>query len=342
VPPAAKRFWLLLLLALGFFSSVPAALAQWRKTITCPPGRVYREERIDAGDDQFCALQLPGHLWVRDGPSRWWYIEGCLGGEGSYTNGRKIGNWRECSRFCECRHENYSLLGPIERERGIQLDIPVTYAQGKYVFDFGSCWTTWVTRQTDSSFVELNIWGDQFRCDLTYIPSTRPDIPAPSKRNYVCQVPYAVGVRAFESLDLRTEQPRAGLPQFCRENEMDSSQSFRAVTFSAQVRFPSSDQFPLVVLADMVDVECAAAELSKLTLRLNRYATRIVLDHIDGEGFKIEACRGEYALSLAGTSPDGQGGTLFHVNLSGSPAVAARQRACILAHAPVRRSCAAK
>jgi hypothetical protein len=341
VPPAAKRFWVLLF-ALGCLSSGSTALAQWPRTITCPAGRDYREVKVDAGDDQFCVRQLPGDLWVRDGPSRWWYIEGHLGGEGGYVNGRKVGRWKECSRFDECRHENYSLLDPIEQQRGIKPDIPVTYGQGKYVFDFGSCWATWVTRQTDSSFVELNISGDQFRCDLTYIPSARPDIPVPSKRNYVCQVPYAVGVRAFDSLDLRTELPRAGLPQFCREDEMSGSQSFRAVTFSAQVRFPSSDQFPLVVLANMVDVECAAAESSKLTLRLNPYATRILLDHIHAKGFKIEACSGEYALSLAGTSPDGQGGTLFHVNLSESPAVAARQRACILAAAPVRRSCAAK
>ena len=342
MPPAAKRFWLLLLLALGFFSSVPAALAQWRKTITCPPGHVYREERIDEGDDQFCALQLPGHLWVRDGPSRWWYIEGLLGGEGSYTNGRKVGRWKECSRFGECRHEEHSLLDPLEQHRGTQPDIPVTYAQGQYIFDFRSCWETWITRQTDSSFVELNIWGDQFRCSITYIPSARSDVPAPSKRNYLCQVPYAVGVRAFNSIDLRSELPRAGLPQFCRENEFASPRSFDAVAFWAEVSYPSSDQRPWVVLANMVDVECAAIESSKLTLRLNPYATRILLDHFGGHGFKIEACGGKYTLSAAGTSPDGQGGSLFHVNLSQDPTVAARQRACIVSHAPVRQSCAAK
>ena len=102
MPLAAKRFWVLLF-ALGFLSSAPPAFAQWQKTITCPAGRVYREFRVDAGDDQFCALQLPGHLWVRDGPSRWWYIEGQLGGEGSYTNGRKVGTVKRalCQAYIE-------------------------------------------------------------------------------------------------------------------------------------------------------------------------------------------------------------------------------------------------
>jgi hypothetical protein len=187
----------------------------------------------------------------------------------------------------------------------------------------------------------LNIWGDQFRCSITYIPSARSDVPAPSKSNYLCQIPYAVGVRAFNSIDLRSELPRAGLPQFCRENEFASSRSFDAVAFWAEVSYPSSDQRPWVVLANMVDVECAAIESSKLTLRLNPYATRILLDHFGGHGFKIEACGGKYTLSAAGTSPDGQGGSLFHVNLSQDATVAARQRACRtkIAHSIAFMSC---
>ena len=33
-----------------------------------------------------------------------------------------------------------SLLDPLEQQRGTQPDIPVTYAQGQYIFDFRSCW----------------------------------------------------------------------------------------------------------------------------------------------------------------------------------------------------------
>src|SRR5271157_2353490 len=101
-----------------------------------------------------------------------------------------------------------------------------------------------------------------------------------------------------------------------------------AIAFWSNIKFPTSDQFVWVPTANMVDVECAAIGSSKLTLRLNAYAEKLVLDHMGGHGFKIEACGGKYVLSPAGTSLDGQNRTLFQVDFSKNPTVATRQRAC--------------
>jgi hypothetical protein len=334
------RFLALLLLLIAVFASARAH-AEWQKTIACPEGHVYRDLRIGAGRDEFCLLELPGHLWVRDGKSRFWYSEGHFGEEGSYKLGRKIGRWKECSRFDQCETRTYELLYPLEKQRGIQPNIPVSYSQNRYVFDFRSCWGTWVTWQTGSSFVELNIGGDLLRCNVTYIPSTRSDRPS-GTRSYLCEIPFEVGLRAFESVDLRSELPRLGLPQFCRKDEPDSFQSAMAIAFWSNIKFPTSDQLVWEPTANMVDVECAAIASSKLTLRLNAYAEKLVLDHMDGRGFKIEACGGKYALSWAGTSVDGQNRTLFHVDFSKNPTVAARQRACISAYTPLQQTCTAK
>jgi hypothetical protein len=334
------RFFALLLLLIAIFAT-SRAHAEWQKTITCPEGHVYRDLRIDAGRDEFCLLELPGHLWVRDGESRFWYSEGHFGAEGSYKLGRKIGQWKECSRFDQCGIQTYDLLYPLEKQRNIQPNIPVSYSQNRYVFDFRSCWGTWVTRQSDGSFIELNIGGDFLRCNVTYIPSTQSDRPS-GNGGYSCQIPFAFGVRSFESIDLRSELPRLGLPQFCRKD--DDFHSAMAIAFSSgtSLKFPGTDQFVRLLTANMVDVECAAVTSSKLTMRLNAYAERLVLDNTDGHGLKVEACGGKYTLSFTGTSLDSQNRTLFHIDLSKNPTVAARQRACISAYAPLQQTCTAK
>jgi hypothetical protein len=114
-----------------------------------------------------------------------------------------------------------------------------------------------------------------------------------------------------------------------------------AIAFWSDLKFPTSNQFERVPTANMVDVECAAVASSHLTLRLNAYAEWLVLDNMDGHSFKIEACGGKYKLSPEGTSLDSQNRTLFHMNLSKNPAVAARQRACLTAYAPLQQTCAA-
>lgn len=204
-------------ISLGVVCVLPSpCLAQWTKSIDCPEGTVYRDVRRDAGRDEFCERLLPGSLKVQHGPSRWWYSQGRLGEEGGSANGRKVGKWNECDRFGRCRERVHELLSAEEKARGVKPDVPVTFANGKYVFDFGSCWATWVTRQTPDSFAELNIGSREARCQVTYISSTEHDRAAGDQGHYVCEVPYSVGVRSFDSVDLRAELARAGLPQFCR------------------------------------------------------------------------------------------------------------------------------
>lgn len=194
-------------------------LAQWAKTIDCPEGTVYRDVRRDAGRQEFCERQLSGSIKVQHGPFRSWYSEGHFGEEGTYTNGRKVGKWKQCDRFDRCQNRAYELLSPGEKGRGVRPEVPVTFANGKYVFDFASCWSTWVTRQTPDSFLELNIGSGSVGCQVTYIQSTEKDRAAGNRGHYLCEVPHSVGVRAFESLDLRSELPKAGLPQFCRKDD---------------------------------------------------------------------------------------------------------------------------
>jgi hypothetical protein len=257
--------------------------AQWTKTIDCPEGTVYRDVRRDAGREEFCERELPGSLKVQYGPSRWWYSEGHLGEEGNYTNGRKVGKWKECDRFDRCQDRLYDLLSPEEKARGVKPQVPVAFVDGKYVFDFGSCWSTWVTRQTPGSSVELNIGGGLIRCQVTYMPSSDKDRAAGNQGHYLCEVPYSVGVRSFDSVDLRSELPKAGLPQFCRKDDppvtepMPNGPPAQALAIWVNQSFVDArtkqQARAWTTLANVVDVECAAINRQQqgadvLTVRL--------------------------------------------------------------------------
>ena len=52
-----------------------------------------------------------------------------------------------------------------------------------------------------------------------YIPSTEKDRAAGNQGHCLCVVPYSVGVRSFDSVDFRSELPKAGLTQFCRKDD---------------------------------------------------------------------------------------------------------------------------
>ena len=335
--------------------SVPGhCYGQWKKTIDCPEGRVYRDFHQDAGRDEFCELNLPGSLWVRDGQSRFWFSEGHSGEEGSYRLGRKVGHWRECDRFDRCWDKYYELLYPNEEARAMRPEIPVRYADGKYVFDFSSCWSTWVTRQTDDSFLELNIGNGLIRCQVTYIPSTEKDRPG-GNRSYFCEIPYTVGAREFDSLDLCSELPKAGLPQFWRQNspELTSDGRNRAQAVAIWGDTPFIDGITRkrvhawATLANAVDVECTAFERppsgpERLILRLNRYAEDIVLERIGREEIRADACGGDLPFAPMATSKDASGRTLFTFGLSRNPAVAARQRACVASELKLQPACASR
>ena len=343
---------------LGWVWIVPTqCFADWTKTIECPAGRVYRDVRRDAGREEFCELLLPGSLKVQDGPSRWWYSEGHFGEEGSYQKGRKVGRWRECGRFGRCRTQTYELLYPQERARGVKSAIPASYARGKYVFDFGSCWSTWVTRQPAESFLELNIYGGLIRCQVTYIPSVERDRPAGNQGHYLCEIPYSVGVREFDSLDLRRELPKVGLPQFCRQDDppvtasMPDGPAAQAFAIWVNQRFVDGRTNRQVrgwtTLANLVDVECAAInrqELGpeRLTVRLNEYAEKLVLDRAGKDEIKADACGGRFALSPIDTTRDGAGRSLFVYGFSPNRTTAERQRRCIATQVTLQPTCTSR
>jgi hypothetical protein len=349
---AMPRHFVLLAFALGGLWAPQPCLGQWTTTINCPEGRVYRDVRQDAGRDEFCELDLPGSLQVRDGPSRFWYSEGHFGEEGAYQKGRKAGPWRECNRFDHCRDQTYELEYPNEKARGVRNEVPVRYEGGKYVFDFNSCRSTWVTRQTADSFLELNIVSGLIRCQVTYIPSTEKNRPAGEQGHYLCEIPYAIGVREFDSLDLRKELPRVGLPQFCRQDEPGLTASgglaAQAVAIWGNTAFidavTKKEAHGWTTLANAIDVECAALERpqsgpDRLTLRLNRYAEGLVLDRIGKEEIKADACAGRYPFSPMERLRDTSGRTLFTFGLSQDQTRAERQRICITSQMKLQPTC---
>src|SRR5271166_6515843 len=206
-------FLLILLLILAVAQPSPCQAA-WTKDITCPAGTVYRDLRPDAGREEFCERLLPGSLRVKDGPYRSWFSEGHPGGRGNYENGRQMGPWTECNRFDHCKHADYELLYPSESKRpGVRPEVPVRYENGKYVFDFSSCWSTWVTKSGDED-LNLNIGGSGNRCEVSYIP--QHVMEHGGEGDYFCSIPFSVGKRTLDSLDLMRELPKLGLPQFCR------------------------------------------------------------------------------------------------------------------------------
>ena len=280
--------------------------------------------------------------------------EGQFGEEGSYQKGRKVGRWRECDRFGRCRDQTYELVDPNGRTHGVTPEIPVWYAGGKYTFDFGSCWSTWVTRQTAESFLELNVIGGLIRCQVTYIPSAETDRFAGDRGFYLCEIPYSVGVREFDSLDLRTELPKTGLPQFCRQDEPPATAPMpngpAAQAFAIWVNQPFVDSRThreargWETLANVVDVECAAISrqasgAERLTVRLNKYAEKLVLDRAGKDEMKVDACGGRFPLSPIDTSHDGSGRSLFVYALSPNRATAKRQRRCLAAQVTLRPTC---
>jgi hypothetical protein len=210
----------LIVLAL-FTTAISGGLAQWTKTIDCPPGRVYIDIRKDAGRSEYCNHILPGSLEVKDGPSRFWFNSNLEGEVGKYNEGRKIGKWKECSRFGNCEQKNYPELDPDELQRpSIKPSIPIQYTQGKYVFDFASCRRTQITyTEGGEPALELNINPGPDGCLYAY--ATEDEIEHGMETRdlgHLCIVPFRVGTRAFDSLDLMSELSKVGLPQYCKHD----------------------------------------------------------------------------------------------------------------------------
>jgi hypothetical protein len=251
-----------------FIVNVESCFGEWTKTIDCAAPRVYRDLRKDAGREEFCELVLPGSLVVKDGPYRFWFSEGHPGPEGSYDRGREVGPWKECDRFDRCTQRLNEAVFPQEKARAtFKPEIPVSYAHSKYTFDFASCRSTWITQTVTPDPINLNIGGGwPYRCEIAYIPQSSMDQGGDG--GYFCRVPFAVGIREFDSLDLRRELPLAGLPQFCHPIYLHGE----------PLIVQDSKGFPVATTVDVeyADIKDAKAGHAVLTLKLNKYAEGLV------------------------------------------------------------------
>jgi hypothetical protein len=192
------------------YGSISVLLAQGPKPIACPGDWIYRDNRTDGGGGQvFCEHVLPGSLRVKDGPFRFWFNRNFEGASGNYNEGREIGKWKECDRFGRCEQKDYPAIYPEEKQRvGFKPEIPLAFLNGKYVFDFASCRSTWLTyTAAGKPDLELNIRAQPSGCFIAFIRGGNTD--------YTCKIPFQVGSRAFDSLELINELPQAGLPQYC-------------------------------------------------------------------------------------------------------------------------------
>lgn len=184
-----------------------------------------------SGGEEYCKLLLPGSLEVNDGPYRFWFNPDFEGAAGNYTLGREIGRWKECDRFSHCQEKNYPELDTDEAQRpGIRPEIPITYRNGKYIFDFASCRRTVMTH-TGRDVAGINIGSQREGCSYSYVTTANvvyhDDLQAlqfgDQKQGFDCTIPFNVGTRAFDSLDLMAELPKNGLPQYCKSNALPSA-----------------------------------------------------------------------------------------------------------------------
>jgi len=299
-------------------SCVSPCLGEWTKTIQCSGQQTYRDIRKDAGREEFCELDLPGSLTVKDGPYRSWFSEGHPGSVGNYDKGREVGKWHECDRFDRCRTVLNDAIFPGEQKREeFKPQIPVSYENGKYTFDFASCRSTWITQETGKDPISLNIGGDGYRCEISYLLQSVTEHGG--EGGYFCSIPFSVGIRRFATIDLMRELPEAGLPQFCH-----------SIYLHGEPLMIREGAMNLVTTVDVLCASVAQAEDSApvLTIQLNSFATELALQVTKQEGplntlFCLNPLEGPtIGLSSSGTAS-------FTFKLSRSPAEAKKQIACV-------------
>jgi len=195
--------------------STRICVAQPVKAVDCPVDRVYRDNRNGGGGQVFCEHVLPGSLAVKDGPFRFWFNPDFEGSFGNYNEGREAGTWKECDRFGRCEQKEYPTIHPEDKQRpGFKPEIPVAFLNGKYVFDFASCRSTQVTHSVGGKpDLELAFGAQPAGCSVAYIPEEMMEHGGTG--GYNCLIPFQSGRQAFDSLDLLSELPKAGLPQYC-------------------------------------------------------------------------------------------------------------------------------
>jgi hypothetical protein len=178
-----------------------------------------------------------------------------------------VGKWEECNRFNHCEIRDYEKVFPEEKLRpAFRSEVPVSLQKGKYRFDFASCRSTWVTQAIGPDPIELNIGGGRkYNCEISIFP--RSVMEHGGGGDYTCWVPYAVGVRTFDTLDLMKEFPRIGLPQFCRP-EQNYPEPFMIRSGIEEFAFS-------------LDLVCATSGRTAdgrgvLRIKLNRFASNLV------------------------------------------------------------------
>ncbi len=299
-------------------ASLHPCFGEWTKTIQCSGQQVYRDLRKDAGREEFCELDLPGSLTIKDGPYRFWFSEGHPGSAGSYLKGRQVGEWQECDRFDRCSTALNDAIFLGERKRTtFKPQIPVWYEQGKYTFDFASCRSTWISQTTGNDPISLNIGGDGYRCEIAYLPQNVLDHGGDG--SYVCSIPFSVGIRRFETFDLMRELPNAGLPQFCHSTYIHGE--------------PLMVREGPTILVTTVDITCASIapvvdSEPVLTIELNSFASNLALQVAKQDGplntlLCLNPIEGPTITHNSAETPS------FIFKLSRSPVQAKKQIACV-------------
>ena len=296
-----------------------ACFGEWTQTVRCAPDHVYQDLRRDAGREEFCELQLPGSLVVKDGQYRSWFSEGHPGSVGNYSRGREVGSWKECDRFDHCDTRDYEEVFPEEKKRAaFRPLVPVTYQDGKFGFDFASCRSTWVTHTLGADPIQLNIGGDsRYNCVISIFP--RSVMEHGGEGAYNCWIPYSVGVRKFDTVDLMNEFPKAGLPQFCRPQQ----------THPEPLMIRSGPE----EIAFSLDLVCATVSKlpdgrGSLRIELNPFARDLVRDAAKADGpLNTLLCMDQ--IEGPQVAADSAGKTILTYQMSTDPAKARREQKCI-------------
>lgn len=317
-------------------------------TIRCEPGRTYRDERDASGRGaEYCARALGGQLSVKDGSFKFWEGGNTLS-EGTYQDGRQIGAWKECDRFGRCPTTDRSADWATARTRpGMRAEVPVSFRGDKYVFDFGSCWSTWIDVDLPNRRWNLNIGGSKERCFIAIFPD---DSTWLKSEGASCRVPFEIGVREVSSIELWRE-----LPQFCEarptliNGRLDGPEWFHVMAYERRQKDGKSLLAEQGWVAWSPDVTCAAVEASsegraRLTVRLNEYAEPAMATHLAaGHVLKTRVCgTGATGFELESVTMTGtEGRRVFSYSLSANTRTAARQRACIAEKTRLQPSCSA-
>ena len=223
----------------------------------------------------------------------------------------------------------------------------MSFRDGRYVFDFGSCWSTWIDVALPNRRWNLNIGGSRERCFIAIFPD---DSTWLKSEGASCRVPFEIGVREVSSIELWRE-----LPQFCEasptliDGKPDGPEWFHVMAYERRQK----DGKPFLAeqrwVAWSPDVTCAAVEASsggraRLSVRLNEYAEPAMATHLAaGHVLKTRLCGvGAAQFELANVTMTGsEGRRVFSYALSVNTRTAGRQRACIAQKTRLQPSCSA-